>query len=348
MQKAATQRCRRDSSRSQAAGGQTEVRSAPERRLADRAKTKARARAHSQHRSRRPVPPAATACNPRIAPPAAQNPQRTPPPAPHSCAKDPAPADQATSRLQLCDAAQAKARARARQAQTNAPATAPRAINQTQLASRSPAPQQAPPRANRAAKAAHATHSQPGSPGAVHRPAPERSCASSRAAQQHPQAQLPAPQHQAPRAADPPAASCRPNRPPRKHSPTPQTVRASNRLRIDTSTSRLERIRLIRRVATSEWPPSAKKSSSIPTRSTPRTSANSAHSNSSCGLRGRRPTEGLNSGAGSAERSSFPFAVSGNPSRTTIAEGTMYSGSRAPTCARNSPASATQPAAKTT
>src|SRR2546430_2910729 len=154
MQKAATQRCRRDSSRSQAAGGQTEVRSAPERRLADRAKTKARARAHSQHRSRRPVPPAATACNPHIAPPAAQNPQRRPPPAPHSCAKDPAPADQATSRLQLCDAAQAKARARARQAQTNAPATAPRAINQTQLASRSPAPQQAPPRANRAAKAA--------------------------------------------------------------------------------------------------------------------------------------------------------------------------------------------------
>src|SRR5213076_904968 len=145
MQKAATQRCRRDSSRSQAAGGQTEVRSAPERRLADRAKTKARARAHTQHRSRRPVPPAATACNPHIAPPAAQNPQRRPPPAPHSCAKDPAPADQATSRLQLCDAAQAKARARARQAQTNAPATAPRAINQTQLASRSPAPQQAPP-----------------------------------------------------------------------------------------------------------------------------------------------------------------------------------------------------------
>src|SRR6059058_3941776 len=169
MQKAATQRCRRDSSIPQAAGGQTEARSAPQRR---------------------PIP------------------------APHSCAKDPAPADQATSRLQLCDAAQAKARARARQAQTNAPATAPRAINQTQLASRSPAPQQAPPRANRAAKAAHATHSQPGSPGAVHRPAPERSCASSRAAQQHPQAQLPAPQHPAPRAAEPPAASCRSNRPP--------------------------------------------------------------------------------------------------------------------------------------
>src|SRR5437764_15186908 len=209
MQKAATQRCRRDSSISQAAGGQTEAQSAPEGRLADRAKTKARARAHYQHRSRRPVPPAATACNPHIAPPAAQNPQRRPIPAPHSCAKDPAPADQATSRLQLCDAAQAKARARARQAQTNAPATAPHAINQTQLASRSPAPQQAPPRANRAAKAAHATHSQPGSPGAVPRPAPERSCASSRAAQQHPQAQLPAPKHPTPRAAEPPAASCR-------------------------------------------------------------------------------------------------------------------------------------------
>src|SRR5439155_1449379 len=148
----------------------------PEGRLADRAKTKARARAHYQHRSRRPVPPAATACNPHIAPPAAQNPQRRPIPAPHSCAKDPAPADQATSRLQLCDAAQAKARARARQAQTNAPATAPRAINQTQLASRSPAPQQAPPRANHAATTPPA---RPANTPQAHKPsAPQTGCGS--------------------------------------------------------------------------------------------------------------------------------------------------------------------------
>src|SRR5215470_15495100 len=80
-------------------------------------------------------------------------------------------------------------------------------------------------------------------------------------------------------------ASASPNR-----STSPATVGASNRLRIDTSTSRLERMRLIRRVASSECPPSAKKSSSIPTRSNPNTSANSAHSNSSRGLRAKRKT----------------------------------------------------------
>src|SRR5215831_14139558 len=106
-------------------------------------------------------------------------------------------------------------------------------------------------------------------------------------------------------------------------STSPATVDASNRLRIESSTSRLERMRLIRRVANSEWPPSAKKSSSIPTRSNPNTSANSAHSNSSRGLRAKRTTPALTSGAGSAARSSFPFAVSGRRSRTTIADGTM-------------------------
>src|SRR5262249_22771217 len=101
------------------------------------------------------------------------------------------------------------------------------------------------------------------------------------------------------------------------------TVGASNRLRIDSSTSRLERMRLITRVASSEWPPSAKKSSSIPTRSSPNTSANSAHSTSSRGLRANRETKARTCGAGSAPRSSFPFAVSGKRSKTTIADGTM-------------------------
>src|SRR6516225_7326009 len=114
------------------------------------------------------------------------------------------------------------------------------------------------------------------------------------------------------------AAPASPNR-----STSPATVGASNRLRIETSTSRLERMRLIRRVANSEWPPSAKKSSSIPTRSNPNTSANSAHSNSSRGLRAKRTTEARTCGAGSAPRSSFPFAVSGRRSKTTIADGTM-------------------------
>src|SRR5262245_44168888 len=57
-------------------------------------------------------------------------------------------------------------------------------------------------------------------------------------------------------------------------------------------------------------PPSAKKLSSIPTRSTPKTSANSPHSNSSCGVRGKRPTPARTSGAGNAPRSSFPASVS--------------------------------------
>ena len=49
----------------------------------------------------------------------------------------------------------------------------------------------------------------------------------------------------------------------------PATLGASNRLRIDTSTPSAARIRLISRVASSECPPSSKKLSSTPTRSTP-------------------------------------------------------------------------------
>src|SRR5262245_19025543 len=58
-------------------------------------------------------------------------------------------------------------------------------------------------------------------------------------------------------------------------------------------------------------PAKRKKSSSIPTRSNPKTSANNAHSKSSRGLRAKRITPARTSGAGSAPRSSFPFAVSG-------------------------------------
>ena len=83
-------------------------------------------------------------------------------------------------------------------------------------------------------------------------------------------------------------------------------------------------MRLISRVASSEWPPSSKKLSSMPTRSSPSTSANSAHRISSCGVRGARRTRaGVRSGAGSARRSSLPLGVSGSPSSTTKADGTM-------------------------
>ena len=82
-------------------------------------------------------------------------------------------------------------------------------------------------------------------------------------------------------------------------------------------------MRLISRVASSEWPPSAKKLSSMPMRSSPSTSANRPHSSSSRGVRDARVTAGVSSGAGSARRSSLPLGVSGSRSSTTIAEGTM-------------------------
>ncbi len=84
-----------------------------------------------------------------------------------------------------------------------------------------------------------------------------------------------------------------------------------------------------------ESPPSSKKLSSALTRSTPRTSANSALSSSSAAPAGARPAaRSAKSGAGSAALSSFPFTVSGRASRTVTAAGTMYSGSRPATCSR--------------
>ena len=55
-----------------------------------------------------------------------------------------------------------------------------------------------------------------------------------------------------------------------------------------TSSPSAVRIRLTRRVARSEWPPSSKKLSSIPTFETPRVSAKSVQRISSCGERGAR------------------------------------------------------------
>ena len=102
------------------------------------------------------------------------------------------------------------------------------------------------------------------------------------------------------------------------------TVGASNRLRIATSTSSAARMRPISRVASSEWPPSSKKLSSMPTSATPSVSANSAHSTASCGVRGsRRAALAATTGAGSARRSSLPFGVSGSRSSMTNADGTM-------------------------
>ena len=92
-------------------------------------------------------------------------------------------------------------------------------------------------------------------------------------------------------------------------------------------TSPARRARLTNWIDMMLSPPSAKKLSSIPTRSSPRTSANSPHRISSCGVRATRRTDPTRaSGAGSARRSSLPLGVSGRRSSTTNADGTMCSG----------------------
>ena len=66
-------------------------------------------------------------------------------------------------------------------------------------------------------------------------------------------------------------------------------VGVSKRVRTGSSMPRVERMRLTRRVASREWPPSSKKLSSMLTAGRPRMSANSPHRISSCGVRGVRP-----------------------------------------------------------
>ena len=106
-----------------------------------------------------------------------------------------------------------------------------------------------------------------------------------------------------------------------------------------TSTPSTARIRDTSRTASSECPPSAKKSSSTPTAPAPAPSANAAHSSSS--LHRRRTPAGARprTPARAAPRSSFPFAVSGSSASTTNAAGTMYSGSRAAAYSRTAAAS---------
>ncbi|MMZ67945.1 hypothetical protein D1872_305840 [compost metagenome] len=84
------------------------------------------------------------------------------------------------------------------------------------------------------------------------------------------------------------------------------------------------RIRLIRRTASRECPPSSKKLSSMLTPRRPNTSANRSQRISSCGLRGALPpAASCISGIGRALRSSLPFGVSGIACMTTTADGTM-------------------------
>src|SRR5262245_57025886 len=89
-----------------------------------------------------------------------------------------------------------------------------------------------------------------------------------------------------------------------------------------------------------ESPPSSKKLSSTPTRSTPKPSDQIPDSVSSNSVRGPtyRPSSTTpRSGAGSDRRSTFPFGVKGIRSSTTNHDGTMYSGNRSLTYDRNDP-----------
>ena len=117
-------------------------------------------------------------------------------------------------------------------------------------------------------------------------------------------------------------------RAPRSARPAPATVGASNRLRSGSSTSNASRTRAITWVASSEWPPSSKKLSWTPTRSTPQ------HLGPDAGQQlldrrarrddRRRPAPARRrSGAGSARRSTLPLGVSGSASSSTNADGTM-------------------------
>ncbi len=73
-----------------------------------------------------------------------------------------------------------------------------------------------------------------------------------------------------------------------------------------------------------ESPPRSKKLSSTPTSATPRTSDQIRANTRSGSVRGAtiRPAAGA-SGAGSAARSTLPWAVSGSDASTTKADGTM-------------------------
>ena len=273
-----------------------------------------------------PAPPAATACSRHIAPASGASSRRLPPQPRRiaarkirsSGAKDhPSPAMWCSSSSSTCSL-----RGRA---QTDAPATAARARAQTPPPRQLPAPRASsssrtrarpPARPRRAALA--------GSPAAVRPRARETSCAGSRGAPPHRKRRSSAATSSAPvkphrhrnvvgRAPCPlqpmqepeprcaydsgisagratPAGQRAPACAATRAAPAPQPWAPRTAPRIDISTSRLARIRLISRVASSEWPPSSKKLSSMPTRPSPSTSANSPHRISSCGVRGARPS----------------------------------------------------------
>ena len=100
----------------------------------------------------------------------------------------------------------------------------------------------------------------------------------------------------------------------------PRTGRGSH-----ISTSRLARMRLISRVASSEWPPKLKEivvdADPLDAPALPQT-ARTGSPPAACAAPATAASP-RTSGAGSARRSSLPFGVSGSRSSTTNADGTM-------------------------
>ena len=218
--------------------------------------------------------------------------------------------------------------------------------------------------------------------GRARRPARGRSCAGSRAVRRRRPGPLPGrPRPARPRGA-PPAGCCRSRpappagpgttagsahrtgaaaraaawrtsgaraaSPSRSRAASSATVGASNTVADGQLHPRLARTRLTSRVASSEWPPSSKKWSSMPTRGSARTSAKRSQRTCSSGVRGARYVSPWRWGAGRALRSSLPLGVSGRASSTTNADGTMYSGSRSARWRRRAAASGVCPGAGTT
>ncbi|RPK31883.1 hypothetical protein EES39_39920 [Streptomyces sp. ADI92-24] len=132
------------------------------------------------------------------------------------------------------------------------------------------------------------------------------------------------------------------------HSERASTVGLRNRSFTPSWTPNARRMRLISRVPSTEWPPRWKKWSSMVTDGSPRTAAKRPQSTSSCGVRGARPLVAWATwGAGRARRSTLPLVVRGISTRTTKADGTMYSGRAAATFPRSSATSILAPSVAT-
>ena len=121
------------------------------------------------------------------------------------------------------------------------------------------------------------------------------------------------------------------------------TVRCSNTCR-GVSSSPARRARETIWMERMESPPAVKKSSRMPTRSTPSTSAHTRARAASAGVRGASysvsPAAAPASAAGRARRSTLPLPVRGMASSSTKRAGAMYSGRRRARWARRTEAGA--------